>query len=72
MRDFLGKHIRQKRKSLKLSRDDLANLAGVSRNFVVKVENGEGNIMLDKLIKLIYPLGLEFSLRPGKGGLVIE
>lgn len=72
MRTTLGQHIRKQRKALKLSRDDLAGLAGVSRNFIVKVETGKGSIVLDKLIKLITPLGLEFNLRPGKKGIVIE
>ncbi len=67
----LGAAIKKSRRNLKLSQTELADLAGVSLNYVSKLESGQPKAQLDKLLDVLTILGLEFSLGPGKSRLVI-
>ncbi len=57
-----GKSIRQRRKSLRLTQPHLAELAGISVNWISAFERGTGNITLGALEKLTEVLGLEIRL----------
>ncbi|HQB83748.1 MAG TPA: helix-turn-helix domain-containing protein, partial [Candidatus Rifleibacterium sp.] len=46
----------------------LADLAGVSLNYVSQLENGKPKTQLDKLLAVIDVLGLELTLTPGSSG----
>jgi HTH-type transcriptional regulator/antitoxin HipB len=59
----LGSQIRTRRKALKLTQQELADLAEVSSHFVLDVENGKESIRLDKLTKVLNVLGLNFELK---------
>lgn len=61
--ESLGSQIRMRRRSLKLTQQELADLAEVSSHFVLDVENGKESIRLDKLTKLLKVLGLTFELK---------
>ena len=52
----IGKNIRLRRQSQKLSQDNLALLAGIDRSYYGRIERGEVNISVDKLIKLATAL----------------
>lgn len=67
----LGTAIKKCRKRLNLSQTELADLAGVSLNYISKLEIGKPKAQLDKLLDVMSILGLEFSLEPGKARLVI-
>ncbi len=64
MNDFfyknIGLRIAQKRINRKLSQEKLAELAGLSRNYIGKIERGERKATLDAIkqisIVLNYPL----------------
>ena len=60
--DAIGKIIRQRRKSLKVTQPDLAELAGISVNSLYKIERGEANPTLDMIEKIAEVLGLEVKL----------
>ena len=53
--------IRQRRKSLGLTQDSLADLAGCSARFVRLVEAGKTTVRLDKLNDVLEALGLELT-----------
>lgn len=64
----LGMAIRDFRKKLGLTQTQLADLAGVSLNYVSQLENGKPKTQLDKLFAVIDVLGLELTLAPGSSG----
>lgn len=57
--ESLGGDLRARRRDLKLSQRDAADLAGVSERFVRLVESGKATVRLDKLSALLEALGLE-------------
>ena len=56
--ESLGKHINARRKRLRITQKQLADLAGVSINTLTKMERGEGNPSLETLSKVLDTLGL--------------
>lgn len=68
----LAKKVRSERQKRGLNQTELAELSGLSLNFVSQVELGKTTIRLDKLLQLLHSLGLEFKLIYGKKGISIE
>ena len=60
----LAHQVRARRKSLGLTQDELAELAGASARFVRALEGGKATVRLDKLVAVLDTLGLELSARP--------
>lgn len=58
----LGLTIRTERVRRGLSQTDLAELAGVSLNFVSQLESGKTTARMDKVLVLIYVLGLKLEV----------
>ena len=54
--------VRTRRADLRLSQQDLADMAGVSERFVRFVEQGKPSLRLDTLLALLDTLGLELQL----------
>lgn len=54
--------VRARRTDLRLSQQDLADMAGVSERFVRFVEQGKPTLRLDTLVALLETLGLEIQL----------
>lgn len=65
----LGSMLRARRRNLRLRQDELADLAEVSERFVYALENGKPTVRLDKLLAVLYALGLHLEVhrdaRPG-------
>ena len=61
----LAARIRKERKSQGLSQGELAQLAGVSLNFLSQLESGKDTVQLNKVLQVLKTLGLEFHLRYG-------
>ena len=61
--ESLGSEIRIRRRALKLTQQELADLAEVSSHFVLDVEKGKESIRLDKLTKILKVLGLDLELK---------
>lgn len=59
----VGNFIKNQRKEMKVTQDELANFAGLSRIGVVKLEKDEGDIKLSTLLKVANLLGFEIVLR---------
>jgi len=60
----LGNNIRKLRKEKKLTQDELANQAGISRVTMGKIERGEfGSVSIVILDYIIHALGYECELK---------
>jgi len=62
----IGKQIKLRRKALKITQPDLAQLANVALNTLYKIERGQANPTLDIVEKIINVLGLEIKLEVKK------
>jgi HTH-type transcriptional regulator/antitoxin HipB len=63
----LAAEVRARRAVLRLTQQDLAQLAGVSERFVRFVEQGKQSVQLDSLLALLDTLGLELRLATRAG-----
>jgi DNA-binding XRE family transcriptional regulator len=59
----IGSFVKNQRKEMNVTQDELANFAGLSRVGVVKLEKEEGDIKLSTLIKVANLLGFEIVLK---------
>lgn len=59
----IGKEIRDRRKELKITQPELAELAGVNVNTVVRLERGVTNPTLDVLVRIGEALGMEVIMQ---------
>jgi HTH-type transcriptional regulator/antitoxin HipB len=59
----LGAQVKQRRRHLGLTQEELADLAGVSPSFVRFVEHDKASVRLDKVQDVLNVLGLEMTLR---------
>jgi HTH-type transcriptional regulator / antitoxin HipB len=66
--DDLARVVRQRRSSLGLRQEDLADLADVSLRFVQSVEAGKTTVRLDKVTALLDVLGLQLTAEPVRRG----
>jgi transcriptional regulator with XRE-family HTH domain len=61
--EALGKQIKERRDSLRITQLDLAELAGISPNTLYKIERGQANPSLNILLKITDVLGLQIDLK---------
>lgn len=54
------------RKSKKMSQKDLADAIGVSQPYIAKIEDGEENLTVETIVKLLSALHISLQLKPGK------
>lgn len=59
----IGTIIKERRQSLKVKQQDLADLAGVGINTLVAVERGQGNPKLETLLSVLDTLGLQVDIK---------
>ena len=59
----IGQVIRNRRKLLGVSQNQLATIAGVGINTLTKIERGEGNPSLSVLMRVLNSLGLGLSVK---------
>ena len=62
----IGKSIKLRRKALKITQPDLAQLAKVATNTLYKIERGQANPTMDIIEKVTGVLGLEIKLEVKK------
>ena len=58
----LGEAVRERRKQLRLTQIELADLAGCGPDFLYDLERGKPTVRLDKLVPVLEALGLRFKL----------
>ena len=61
----LGKTIKSRRKHLRMSQEELALLSETSLNFICQLEAGKNTVRLNKLLDVLYALGLELNVING-------
>ncbi len=59
----LGESYKRRRKDLRITQPQLAELAQVSVNTLYKLERGAGNPTLETLVRVADILGLELALK---------
>jgi len=72
MSQIIGKVLRKERKALKLTQQNLGELAGTGLNFVSQLERGKNTARLDKVLAVLTVLGLELKIIRGKKGVSSE
>lgn len=60
----LGAEVRRKRKVLRLTQKELADLAQCGPDFLYDLERGKPSVRLDKLVPVLEMLGLRLKLEP--------
>lgn len=69
----LGLLIRAVRKSTRVRQDDLAAVAGVSRQFALDVERGKPTAQLGRVLLLLKELGITLTAEiPDEAAMVLE
>ncbi|WP_222847188.1 helix-turn-helix domain-containing protein [Pontiella desulfatans] len=66
---MLGSAIRERRLELDVSQEKLAELVGVHRNYVGKVERGEQNLTIESLVRFADTFKCRPSELLGEAGL---
>lgn len=57
----LGAQIKERRQALKVTQQEVADLADVSINTIVAVERGTGNPQIETLLSICHVLGLQLT-----------
>ena len=58
----IGNNIKLRRKFLKVTQTQLADLSGLSINTLYKIERGQANPTIDTLIKIADILGMKMTI----------
>lgn len=58
----LGNSLRERRKFLKITQEDLADISGISERALRSIEKGDKNPGLDSLLKICEVLGLSIDI----------
>ncbi|MCZ4310744.1 helix-turn-helix transcriptional regulator [Vibrio atlanticus] len=61
---LLGEAIKAKRTQSKITQQDAALLSGVSKQTYIKIEQGNSDIKLTSLMKVVSALGIKISIQP--------
>lgn len=61
MKEDIGKFIKEKRLSLNMTQQELAEKAELSRSYLVEIEKGTYNISSETLIKLAIVLNIDLN-----------
>ena len=64
----LAAQVRGRRKALRLTQKQVADLSRCGPDFLYDVERGKPTLRLDKLIPVLGVLGLKFKLEPQSSG----
>ncbi len=60
----LGNFVREKRRGMRLTQQQLADMAGVGLNFVYQLEKNKQTVQLDCTKQVLDALGYEIEFRP--------
>lgn len=58
----IGNSILERRKFLKITQEDLADISGISERTLRSIEKGEANPEMDSLLKICEVLGLSIKI----------
>ncbi|MBL8017126.1 MAG: helix-turn-helix transcriptional regulator [Ignavibacteria bacterium] len=63
---IIAKLVRDKKKSLNITQNDLAEITGIGLRTIKNIESGKGNPTLNTLNKIFEALGMELIVRSVK------
>lgn len=63
---LIGTKIKEERKAQSLTQTDLANLSGVSVNFLSQLEQGKPSVQMNKVLMVLETLGLRIEIKYSK------
>lgn len=58
---YLGELMRDRRKQLRITQQQLADKIGTARSYIAKVERGETDIQMSSFLKITRALGIGFT-----------
>lgn len=59
---YFGEMLRDRRKELHLTQENLAEKAGIKRSYIARIEKGETDMQISSFIRIAEALGLKFTL----------
>jgi len=59
----IGRIIQQRRVSLSLNQEDLAEMTGITTKTIYLIENGKGNPSFSTLSRLLEVLGIDMTIQ---------
>jgi HTH-type transcriptional regulator/antitoxin HipB len=60
---YYGEILKNRRKELKMTQNELAEKVGTARSYIARVEKGETDIQISSFFKIAQALGIEFTPR---------
>ena len=60
---YYGEILKDRRKELKLTQQQIADRIGKERSYIAHIERGETDMQLSSLLRISNALGLKFSLQ---------
>lgn len=58
---YYGEILRDRRKQLKITQQELAEKIGTARSYIARVEKGETDIQISSFFRIARALGIEFT-----------
>lgn len=58
---YYGEILRDRRKQLKMTQQELAEKVGTARSYIARVEKGETDIQISSFFRIARALGIEFT-----------
>ena len=58
---YYGEILRDHRKELKITQQELAEKVGTARSYIARVEKGETDIQISSFFRIVRVLGIEFT-----------
>ena len=58
---YYGEILRNRRKELKITQQELAEKVGTARSYIARVEKGETDIQISSFFRIARALGIEFT-----------
>lgn len=58
---YYGKILRDRRKELKITQQELAEKVGTARSYIARVEKGETDMQVSSFFRIARALGIEFT-----------
>lgn len=58
---YYGEILRDRRKELKMTQQELAEKVGTARSYIARVEKGETDIQVSSFFRIARALGIEFT-----------
>ena len=58
---YYGEILRDRRKELKITQQELAERVGTARSYIARVEKGETDVQISSFFRIARALGIEFT-----------